>query len=229
VKVIGRLAVLAIFGAGLFGLVQSASNASDGGECATQVVTPDNLDFSETRAHGHYQFENGTLMVWTEGSTSLDKVAAYLAVDIPFADFDGASMDYTALFGIPPGLQVVVDFDGNGTTDGILVGEAVYGDNWWLTNSAATFVKDRAPHFGGGNGSNWFGTLEEWKTAFPDGRVTAVGFSLGSGVYASGVINSLTFDCRTWYFAKNFGQWVRTEAKGGGADGKAISGAAKGK
>ena len=46
------------------------------------------------------------------------------------------TLDWTLDPGITaiPGKQVVVDFDGNGTgPDGILVGEPVYGANWWLS------------------------------------------------------------------------------------------------
>ena len=43
----------------------------------------------------------------------------------------------TSGHGIPPGYQLIVDFDNDGTADGILVGEpGFYGTNWWLNNAA---------------------------------------------------------------------------------------------
>src|SRR3712207_7411765 len=47
------------------------------------------------------------------------------------------------------------------------------GANWWLSNGATQAFKDKAPHTGGGNGSNWFGTLDEWIDELPeDAEVT---------------------------------------------------------
>ena len=119
--------------------------------CTTtgNVVTTNlsNWNLSETRATGHNQLLADGLHVWTEGTTSTDKAAGYYAVDFPLADTGNQtiaqSIEYDASFGITPGLQLVVDFDHDGTPDGILVGESVYGNDWWLSNSAAQFVKDR--------------------------------------------------------------------------------------
>ena len=81
-----------------------------------------------------------------------------------------------------------MDINADGKGDGILVGEAVYGDNFWLSNSSTLAFKELAPNEGGGYGSNWFGTLAEWGAArLPDAVIVAVGFSLGSGVHADGI------------------------------------------
>lgn len=157
-------------------------------------------DLSETRAQGHNELVDGGLHIWTENNTSLDKAAGYYPLSEPLSAVSVAQLIYTASFGIEPGLQVVVDFDGNNSIDGILVGESVYGANWWLSNSAAQFVKDGAPHTGGGNGSNWFGTLTEWATAFPNAQVIAIGYSLGGGVHGDGIIESMTFGCYVFTF-----------------------------
>ncbi len=159
-----------------------------------------NWDLSETRAQGHNELQADGLHIWTESNTSLDKAAGYYPFAVLLSNITSGNIDYVASFGITPGLQLVVDFDNNGTPDGILVGEAVYGDNWWLSNSAAAFVKSGAPHTGGGNGSNWFGTLPEWAVAFPNAQVIAVGYSLGSGVHGDGVIESMTFGCYVFTF-----------------------------
>ena len=92
--------------------------------------------------------------------------------------------------------------DGNGNDWNILVGEPVYGANWWLTNGSSADAKAADPSGAndGGNGSAYFGTLAEWKTALPNARVYAGGFSLGSGVKGDGVIDSITYDGTTYRF-----------------------------
>ena len=96
-----------------------------------------------------------------------------------------------------------MDVDADGAADGFLVGEAVYNGNWW----ASTSLRDEldaleisAPTVGGG-GSAYNGTVEQWVEALGDPSVKAVGFSLGSGVHASGTINALTLGCVTYTFA----------------------------
>ena len=94
--------------------------------------------------------------------------------------------------------------DGNGNDYNILVGEPVYGANWWLTNGSSADAKAADPSGAndGGNGSAYFGTLAEWKTALPNARVYAGGFSLGSGVKGDGVIDSITYGATTYRFTK---------------------------
>lgn len=101
---------------------------------------------------------------------------------------------------IPPSTQLVVDFDNDGSNDGILVGETVYGNDWWLSNGSKQFAKDGAPRTGGGKGSSWFGTAEEWLNAFPTARVKAIGYSLGSGVTGDFTITKLTAGCVEYTF-----------------------------
>lgn len=158
----------------------------------------------DTRSKGHYEFTADALKIYTDDNSSQAKVAWYHGVNYPLSQVGAPTLDYTADMTKPftsePGKQLVIDFDNNGTPDGILVGEPTYGNNWWLTGGSAQFVKDGAPHTGGGNGSNWFGSLDEWYAAFPNAQVKAVGFSLGSGVYAAGMLKSLTFGCHKWVF-----------------------------
>jgi hypothetical protein len=152
-------------------------------------------DMSQTRSSGHYKVASSGLKVWTDDATSQAKVAGYRSAG------DGANLSNMGTPAInwagsspAPGLQIVVDIPGGTGWDGVLVGESVYGDNWWLSNSAVQELKDKAPHTGGGNGSNWFGTLAEWNTALEgQGWVSQVGFSLGSGVKGSGTVKSLKF------------------------------------
>ena len=148
---------------------------------------------SDTRASGHNEVVGTALHIYTDNATSTAKVAEYIASGVPLASVGEPSLDYTASFGIAPGFQLVVDFDGNGTNDGILVGETVYGNDWWASNGSAPFVKEAAPLTTGGSGSAYHGSLDAWRTAFPQAIVSAFGFSLGSGVYADGKLNALQF------------------------------------
>lgn len=173
------------------------------------VTTPANLsawDFSDTRATGHYALTPNALRIWTEGTTSTDKSAGYYATNFPLSGLGTETIaqagDFTTTVGgTPPSLQLVIDFDGNGTVDGILVGESIYGGPWWLSGSAALFVRAGAPHTGGGYGSNWYGTPQEWLTAFPAARVRAIGYSLGSGVLGDYLINRITLGCVHYTFS----------------------------
>jgi hypothetical protein len=158
----------------------------------------------ETRSTGHNEILASGLHIWTEGATSTDKAAGYYSATFPLSSLGNQtiaeSIDYTATTGITPGLQLAVDFDNNGSFDGYLVGESTYGNNWWLSNNAAQFAKDGAPHTGGGNGSSWFGTANEWLNAFPNATVQAIGYSLGSGVLGDGVLKRITLGCTNYTF-----------------------------
>ena len=173
---------------------------------------------SDTRATGHYEVVGTGLHIWTTGSTGTDKVAEYLATDTPLADVGEPSLDYTnTTGGGVPGFQLVVDFDNDGTSDGILVGEpGAYGNDWWLNNGAAQFVKDGAPSHTGGFGSANHGTLDQWRTAFSDAQVGAFGFSLGSGVKGDGVINAINFAGTRYTFTEPVVLTSKNQCKNGG-------------
>lgn len=143
---------------------------------------------TDTRSAGHFEVTNEGLHIWTDDATSNAKVAAYYPTSFDLADTGTPSLDWTGTTP-PPGLQLAI---AKGADTGILVGEAVYGDNWWLSNGSADALKTAAPHHGGGQGSDNWGTLAEWadKTG---AKVTAVGFSLGSGIKGNGTIHSMTF------------------------------------
>ena len=162
---------------------------------------------SDTRATGHYAVTADGLHIWTEGATSTDKVAAYYPTDFALAhagtETVGASLDYTSTTGIAPGLQQVVDFNNDGTPDGILVGEAVYGGtDWWLSNSGTLPGSPTLPASmtTGGFGSARHGTLNDWLALYPNAHVLAVGFSLGSGVHADGIVKRITLGCVNYTF-----------------------------
>ena len=177
---------------------------------AKTISVPDDFNpaLSDTRASGHYEVVGTGLHIWTTASTSTppapntSKVAEYVNTSTPLASTGEPALDLTTNSGsIPPGFQLVVDFDGDGSNDGILVGEPTfYGNNWWLNNAADADVKANAPHTGGGFGSPYYGTLDEWRAKFPTANVKAFGFSLGSGVIGDYVINSISFAGDTYTF-----------------------------
>jgi hypothetical protein len=171
---------------------------------------------SDTRASGHYEVVGTALHIYTDNATSAGKVAEYVTSGVPLAAVGEPSLDYTSAFGIAPGFQLVVDFDGNGTTDGILVGETVYGSDWWASNGSAPFVKAAAPSTTAGFGSAHHGTLAAWRAAFPHAVVSAFGFSLGSGVYADGTLNALQFNGDRYAFARSVVLTSKSECKKGG-------------
>lgn len=165
-------------------------------------------DLSKTRSAGHNQLTADGLSIWTDtdvvGSTDPRKAAGYYSTDFSLSGLGNKtiaeSIDYQVISGTHvPGLQLVVDFDNNGSTDGILVGEAVYGNDWWLSEGDAS-VKNNSPNTGGGNGSEWYGKIDQWLVNFPTARVKSIGYSLGSGVNASGVIKKISLGCVDYTF-----------------------------
>jgi len=170
---------------------------------------------SDTRTAGKVTFLKDGLRVTTTDSTSQAKAAEYFPVDgsLPTS----ASIDWT---GTQPqaSTQIVFDADGitgNGNDYNILVGEPVYGANFWLTNSSSAIAKAADPSGAnnGGNGSAYFGTLAQWKAALPDdARVYADGSSLGSGVKGDGVIESITLGDTEYDFTSDAAPIAANEA-----------------
>ena len=183
---------------------------------STTVVTSDRVDQSNTRATGHNVFsKTGGVRVYTDGNSNTgprtdgvagtwntDKAAGYFDIGSPLAKAGNPSLAWTPAAGqaAVPGNQLKVDFDGDGSVDGILVGEPVYGNVWWLSE-AKQFVKDNAPRTGSGFGSNWFGTIGQWSDVYPDAVIVQGGWSLGSGVKGDGVIDGITVGAVTYTFA----------------------------
>lgn len=200
-RLIGSLVAAA---AGLVLALSGAGPVAAAGTGTIHVPADFNPSLSDTRPTGHWELNGTGLHVWTEGSTSTDKVAEYVDTDTPLADVGEPSLELTAREGtIAPGFQLVVDFNGDGTGDGILVGETVYHGDWWLSNSAEDFVKQGAPSHDGGSGSDNHGTLDQWRTAFPAADVIAFGFSLGSGVKGDWTIDAIDFSGTRYTFAQS--------------------------
>lgn len=162
-----------------------------------------NTSDTSTDGSASNQLTSSGLRVKTEAAGHR-KAAGYYPVDFKLGALGTDSiadiLTMNVNSGAKPGAQLVVDFDGDSISDGILVGETIYGNNWWLSNSAAQFVKDGSPKIGGGNGSSWFGTASEWLNAFPNATVKAIGYSLGSGMTGDVTITKITAGCTTYTF-----------------------------
>ena len=208
-RILLAVAAVAVLGFG----TQSAFAAS------ATIKVPSGFDksLSDTRATGHYEVQGTGLHIYTEGATNTDKVAEYVATTNALASVGEPKLNFTntTSAGVP-GFQLVVDFNNDGVADGILVGEPVYGNDWWLSNGSAQFVKDAAPSHTGGFGSVNHGTLDQWRTAFPTATVRAFGFSLGSGVKGDGVLNSIDFAGTNYTFAMSVVLKNKAECKNGG-------------
>ena len=192
--------------AGIVALGLTLAVAAPASAATSTIYVPDDFvkSLSDTRATGHYELAGTGLHIWTEGSTSTDKVAEYVATNTLLSSVGEPSLEFTSATesGGLPGFQLYIDANGDGQADGIMVGESVYAGDWWLNNSAAQFVKDGAPSHTLGYGSTNHGTLDQWRSAFPDTVVTAFGFSLGSGVKGDGVINAINFAGTRYVFGK---------------------------
>lgn len=151
----------------------------------------------DTRSAGHVEYVANGLHVWTDDATSNAKVSEGIAVNFPLKNTGALSLAWTGSTP-PPGINLFVNFgaDGNGT----LVYESVYGQDLWLTNGSSAAVKAKAPVNGGGNGSQWHGTITQWLSVYPDAQVVGVAYSLGSGVKGDGVISSITAGCTKYTF-----------------------------
>ena len=213
-----RTAVRGLIGALALGVALTGVPSAHADGTAVIHVPSDFVPaLSDTRATGHYEVVGTGLHISTEGSTSSDKVAEYVATSTPLAMAGEPSLNYTSTTGGVPGFQLVVDFNADGIPDGILVGEpGSYGNDWWLSNSAAQFVKDGAPSHTSGSGSANHGTLNQWRASFPTAVVQAFGFSLGSGVKGDGVLNAINFTSTTYTFAKDVTLTGKGECKNGG-------------
>ena len=198
---------LGLVGAAALGLALTlAAPVSAGAAGAGVLYVPDDFvpALSDTRATGHHDVVATGLRIWTEGTTRSDKVAEYVATDTALAGIGEPSLEYRPTSGTTsPGFQLVVDLDDDGDVDGILVGETVYGNDWWLANGANDVPLAGAPSHTGGSGSVNHGTLDQWRLAFPGAVVTAFGFSLGSGVLGDGVLEAITFDGTRYTFGEH--------------------------
>lgn len=182
---------------------------------AGTIYFPSGIDTSQTRSTGHVDLEGSALHIWTQGATSTDKAAGYVATHTPLTGVGSPSLDYTNSVGTEPGYQLVVDFDNDGLSDGILVGETAYAGRWWLSSpSTSTFDWTGAPV----DGTEYphSAQLSAWTTAYPHAEVTAFGFSLGSSVKGDGLLNAITFAGTRYTFAADVVLTSKDDCKNGG-------------
>jgi hypothetical protein len=183
------------------------------------VVSGDKVDTSLTRAKGHNDFlaNSSGVHVHTDEATSLGKAAGYFDVNEPLADVGEPVMNWVpanpSVSDNRPGIQLRVDFDGDGSVDGTLVGEpvdgtgaALYGNDWWVSDDGLghapdAFVTAGAPSDDpGGVGGTYHGTLASWRANFPNAQVITSGWSLGSGIQGDGTITSMQLGQTKYFF-----------------------------
>lgn len=164
----------------------------------------DEWNLTETRSAGHNVLVENGLHVYTDtdvtGSPDPRKAAGYLPVDFALKDYGTFDLDWTGTSPAPGG-QMLVDLDNDGTPTGYLVIEDAYNGDWWLSANWANDVDPATLPVSavGGGGADW-ASPQEWLNAFPDARIMAIGYSLGSGVNGDGIINSITVGCVTYTF-----------------------------
>lgn len=161
-------------------------------------------DFAtETRAKGHNEYVNGGLHVWTDSNDSQSKAAGYKAASFALKDAGlGAGINLSTNSGVtPPALQMLVDLNNDGTPEGYLVVENAYGPNTaWLSSNWSGLDISAAPTSINGGGTGKGGTINDWLAVWPDATVSAIGYSLGSGVQGDYVIHSITVGCAVYSF-----------------------------
>ena len=135
-----------IIGAAALGLGLALSAASAAGAAGAGTIHVPGLDplLSDTRATGATpRCRAPVSRVWTDGPATpgtTNKVAEYVDPEHPARRHRRAEPQATR----PqrdhrPGYQLVIDFDGDGSIDGILVGErSAYGNDWWASNSSSS-------------------------------------------------------------------------------------------
>ena len=95
-----NLGLAGIIALGLSIAVAAPVSAATG----TVYVTDDFVkSLSDTRATGHYKLVGTGLRIWTEGSTSTDKVAEYVATNTLLSSVGEPSLEYTNSGGGLPG------------------------------------------------------------------------------------------------------------------------------
>lgn len=172
-------------------------------------LNPNGWSFAETRTSGHVDHIAGGLKVSTDGPNGVqepkpgggtqnaDKAAGYIATNFLLKDIGEVVMNYEHISGTYPGFQLEIDKEQDGVSDGYLVGEPNapgYGSSWWASKNDGRFG------VGSGLGYADFGTLNQYLAKWPNAKITAIGFSLGSGVKGAGVIKSITVGCHTYTF-----------------------------
>lgn len=165
----------------------------------TNLATWDRSSTS-TDGSGHNRLAPTSVHVWTD-ATGHRKAAAYYATDFALADMGEFVLNWAGA-STAPGGQAVIDLNNDGTPDGTLVIESIYGGIQWLSVPAGGtwVVRADSPHVSGGGGYPNQGTFNDWLALNPDARIKAIGWSLGSGVTSDGNITQITAGCVNYTF-----------------------------
>lgn len=201
-----HLRKLTVLGAGS-ALVVGAAMIPASAEPTEQTIRESDFiaDLSGTRTKGSVEFLKEGLRITTQDGTSESKAAEYWQASGSLAGIGAPTYEWFGTVN-QPGQQIIFDADGvdnNGNDFNILVGEKVYGGDWWLTNGSSQDAKNADPSGAdnSGSGSDYFGVMGDWALNLPDARIRAVGFSLGSGVQGDGVLRSQTYGETTYVFS----------------------------
>lgn len=180
------------------GLIAASPSSA---EPTTTTVNENRVDTSESVGAGTVRFLDDGVYVRTRDGAS--EAAGYYTVDLPLADVDTVSQDWSGT--AQPGIRLRVDSDSDGDVDGTITYEPVYGGNLWGSSSSTPEFLAGAPHIAPGDGNNdgqgsqWYGTLAEWQAAYPNAVLKRGGFLLG--LQGRGTLLSQTFGEATYTFA----------------------------
>lgn len=145
------------------------------------------------------QWRAGGVRVSIDDSTSLN---ASHTGDFPLAEAANLATGYDGTPTTKPGVQLVVDFRGQGRSDDTSVltesGDTNADTEWVLDPAADSTIRDAAPEVDDATAQ---GTAAAWATAFPDAAVHSLGYTYapGSGA-ADATITSVTAGCFRYTF-----------------------------
>ena len=131
--------------------------AAPAAHAAQVVLTEVDVNTDATRATGHNDFLADGVHVYGPRASHLDgQGRRLLRRPRPARRRRRADAGLGRHQPAVPALQLTTDFDGDGDVDGILVGEPVYGGNWWVGSVQDQTVFDAPntpPTTGGGGGA----------------------------------------------------------------------------
>jgi hypothetical protein len=195
------LFVAIIAGVGVFVAAGTATASADAPTAVS--VDPAQVSLAGSGYQGHSVFEASDVHVYTDDTSDASYAIGRFPVSQPLASAGTPSLGVSSNgTGPVPSMRLEVDFDGDGTIDGTLVGDPSYLPDWWLTPDSQQFVKNGAPETDAGSGSAWSGTLADWSANFPDAVILQAGYSIGPDEQSDWQIASLTLGATTYAFTE---------------------------
>jgi hypothetical protein len=192
-----------------FGLVSQPAGA------ATQYqhdIRAANLTDATTGAsgEGNFQFLHEGIHI---NSASDEETSVEFAVNKPLSSVHDFHIPWIGAPGSgSPSQYYGINMDSDPAIDGYLIAETVYGSqDVWLT-SGSPEMEAKAPVVGGGSGSEYHGTLDQWAAKLPGATIKTGGF-LAAGADIDGVLKSLTYGADTYTFTNAARQAVTGTAK----------------